>query len=69
MSTSDTPRHSLPDDRDDRRDRDDRDATAVPASGHDTLRQDVLAREKDRFGGIKFGSAFFGWLTATGTAV
>jgi hypothetical protein len=29
----------------------------------------VVAREKEQFGGIKFGSAFFGWLTATGTAV
>ena len=29
----------------------------------------VLEREQQRFGGIKFGSAFFGWLTATGTAV
>nr|WP_221378973.1 hypothetical protein [Actinoplanes polyasparticus] len=28
-----------------------------------------MAREKDRYGGIKWGSAFFGWLTATGTAV
>jgi hypothetical protein len=32
-------------------------------------RQSVVARQKDRFGGIKWGSAFFGWLTATGTAV
>lgn len=31
-------------------------------------RDDVLAREKARYGGMKFGSAFFGWLTATGTA-
>ena len=29
----------------------------------------VLQREKERFGGIKWGSALFGWLTATGTAV
>ncbi|MFC7529158.1 hypothetical protein [Actinoplanes sp. GCM10030250] len=28
-----------------------------------------MARQKDRYGGIKWGSAFFGWLTATGTAV
>jgi hypothetical protein len=28
-----------------------------------------LQREKERYGGIKWGSAFFGWLTATGTAV
>lgn len=29
----------------------------------------VLARQKERFGGMKAGSAFFGWLTATGTTV
>jgi hypothetical protein len=32
-------------------------------------RQTVVAREHERFGGMKFGSAFFGWLTATGLAV
>ncbi len=32
-------------------------------------RHTVVAREKDAYGGIKVGSAFFGWLTATGTAV
>lgn len=32
-------------------------------------RESVVAREKEEYGGIKFGSAFFGWLTATGTAV
>jgi len=32
-------------------------------------RHQVLAREKDAHGGVKIGSAFFGWLTATGTAV
>ncbi len=32
-------------------------------------REAVLERQKERYGGIKFGSAFFGWLTATGTAV
>ena len=36
-------------------------------SGRD--RQSVVDREKEEFGGIKIGSAFFGWLTATGTAV
>jgi hypothetical protein len=45
----------------------DRDAPARPADG--SLRDDVLAREEERFGGFKFGSAFFGWLTAMGTAV
>jgi hypothetical protein len=37
--------------------------------GRATDRRSVVAREKDAFGGVKIGSAFFGWLTATGTAV
>ena len=37
---------------------------ARPAS-----RGEVVSREKEEHGGIKFGSAFFGWLTATGMAV
>jgi hypothetical protein len=48
---------------------DDHDVAAVPASSGRTVREEVVAREKDEFGGMKFGSAFFGWLTATGTAV
>ena len=28
-----------------------------------------MQREKERFGGMKFGSAFFGWLTALGALV
>src|SRR3954451_23955667 len=32
-------------------------------------RRSVVTREKKRYGGIKWGAAFFGWLTATGTAV
>jgi len=32
-------------------------------------RREVVSREKDVFGGMKFGSCFFGWLTASGTAV
>ena len=32
-------------------------------------RRNVLQREKDEYGGVKVGLAFFGWLTATGTAV
>ncbi|MDJ0379062.1 hypothetical protein [Cryobacterium sp. PH31-L1] len=40
------------------------------AAGNNTPAWDrVLEREKAQFGGMKFGSAFFGWLTATGTAV
>jgi hypothetical protein len=37
--------------------------------GEAVNRRDVVAAEKEQFGGIKVGSAFFGWLTATGTAV
>ena len=32
-------------------------------------RKEVVARQKERFGGMKFGACFFGWLTATGMAV
>ena len=32
-------------------------------------REALLAAERERFGGIKFGAAFFGWLTATGMVV
>lgn len=42
---------------------------AVPAPQGQTVRDEVVGRERARFGGIKWGSAFFGWLTATGTAV
>lgn len=42
---------------------------SVPLEERNTLREDVLEREQEKFPGIKFGSAFFGWLTATGTAV
>jgi hypothetical protein len=31
--------------------------------------KEVVAQQREQFGGIKAGSAFFGWLTATGTAV
>lgn len=38
---------------------------------HDEIptRKTVVAREKEQFGGIQIGSAFFGWLAATGMAV
>jgi amino acid transporter len=39
---------------------------AVPDA---VTRETVVAREKEQFGGIKIGSAFFGWLAATGMAV
>ncbi|WP_157413658.1 hypothetical protein [Agromyces allii] len=31
-------------------------------------RRAVVARQREAFGGVKLGSALFGWLTATGTA-
>ena len=43
------------------------DTYPVSATGPD--RREVVSREKERYGGVKIGSAFFGWLTATGTAV
>ncbi|MFB2579843.1 hypothetical protein ACEXQD_01205 [Herbiconiux sp. P15] len=42
---------------------------SVPLEQRGTLREEVVGREKEEFGGFKFGSAFFGWLTATGTGV
>ena len=41
-----------------------RGSSTQPATGRDLVQQ-----QKDRFGGMKFGACFFGWLTATGTAV
>jgi hypothetical protein len=41
----------------------------VPAENPSVDRRDVVARQKEEFGGMKFGSAFFGWLAATGMAV
>ncbi len=49
-----------------------------PPTGHHDLahratpqpdNQKVAAQQRERFGGMKFGACFFGWLTATGTAV
>ena len=48
----------------------DPDATgSVSARSFGRDRQSVVEREKEQYGGVKIGSAFFGWLTATGTAV
>jgi amino acid transporter len=40
-----------------------------PASPAMAARGEVADQQKQRFGGIKWGSAFFGWLTAIGTVV
>jgi amino acid transporter len=42
---------------------------SVPADPQASYREEVTERQKERFGGIKFGSAFFGWLAATGLVV
>jgi hypothetical protein len=42
---------------------------AVPIGDQPTVREEVVARQKEQFGGMKVGSAFFGWLAATGTVV
>ena len=44
-------------------------APAPPTTGAPVDRQQATARQKEQYGGIKVGSAFFGWLTATGSAV
>ena len=38
-----------------------------PTTGPE-LAHDIEDRQRERFGGVKVGSAFFGWLTAMGTA-
>ena len=42
---------------------------AVPVTPAALPHGDALVEEKRRFGGVKFGSAFFGWLTAFGAVV
>ena len=39
-----------------------------PGSTEPVSRTDVVGREREEHGGIKIGSAFFGWLAATGMA-
>ncbi|MFB7892011.1 hypothetical protein ACFC1I_07425 [Microbacterium sp. NPDC056044] len=46
-----------------------RDIDSVSEHREASLRDVVATRERERFGGIKFGSAFFGWLTALGALV
>jgi hypothetical protein len=49
--------------------RSDLDRGAAAGSGRPAAPRDLVAHQKERFGGMKFGCSFFGWLTATGTAV
>ncbi|MDZ7931227.1 MAG: hypothetical protein U5N21_14735 [Rhodococcus sp. (in: high G+C Gram-positive bacteria)] len=49
---------------------DDDRTVAAPANSERIVdHRDLVARQKEQFGGMKFGSAFFGWLTATGLTV
>lgn len=41
----------------------------LAAGGQRHDREAVVARERERFGGVKVGAAFFGWLTATGAVM
>ena len=47
----------------------DREATGASPADTPLSRKEVVARENERFGGMKFGACLFGWLTATGMAV
>lgn len=62
MSSAVNPNPSRTDDRT-------RSRNANVAAGSGAGHQDLVARQKEQFGGMKFGCSFFGWLTATGTAV
>src|SRR5918997_3759538 len=45
-----------------------RDRATTGATGREAAR-DVRARQREEFGGLNWGSAFFGWLVAVGMAV
>ncbi|MHA7261564.1 hypothetical protein ACX80W_00015 [Arthrobacter sp. TMN-37] len=68
-ATRDSGSHSLDPDEDAHRNRADRPSVADDAIPGAADRRALHQREKEEFGGMKFGSAFFGWLTATGMAV
>ena len=42
---------------------------AVPARESSSLRDEVTERERIRFGGMKIGAGFFGWLSTIGAAL
>ena len=41
----------------------------APVSTGGSPDRELLRQQRERFGSMKFGACFFGWLTATGTAV
>src|SRR5215218_2401026 len=47
----------------------DADTGATGARATRGTARDAVAAQHDRFGGIKWGAAFFGWLSANGLAV
>ncbi|KQQ00090.1 MULTISPECIES: hypothetical protein [unclassified Rathayibacter] len=58
-ATGSAPEHRAPVDQD----------SAEAKQARAAARKDIHQRERDRFGGLKIGCAFFGWLAATGLAV
>ncbi|MCJ1697647.1 hypothetical protein MT349_17840 [Rathayibacter caricis] len=58
-STTEEPAHRAPVDPD----------SAEAKQARAATRKDIHDRERERFGGLKIGCAFFGWLAATGLAV
>src|SRR5215210_102745 len=46
----------------------DNDGTTRAVTSRETMR-DVRARQRDEYGGLNWGAAFFGWLVAVGVAV
>jgi hypothetical protein len=53
-------------------DHDRQDTVIAPTQGASVTRgaaRDAVQAQRDRFGGIKWGAAFFGWLSANGLAV
>ena len=69
VATTERPVTTRDRDGDDRRFvRDDDGTTATGLTGREQAR-DVRARQREEFGGLNWGSAFFGWLVAIGVAV
>ena len=69
VTTTDRPVTTRDRDVEDRRFvRDDDGTTATGLTGRERDR-DVRARQREEFGGLNWGSAFFGWLVAVGVAV
>jgi MFS family permease len=68
VATADRPAATRDNDVGDRRFVRDGDTTATAVTGREAAR-DVRARQREEFGGLNWGSAFFGWLVAIGVAV